>query len=202
MRKQIAILILLAIVILIVAVVHILERHAEPRIANRIPGDSISVSIWTMNVDWTGLDWEGLQAASANLDVPYGAAFRHFATGMPVDDARITLADGRLDLLHPTARPIKSILVLGGLQQTEMLITSASMHIKRVDVGWDVIASDVITDIGRFQYTGQIVNGRLRNGTLIATNVEETMIALMMTMAQLQGGKPTRDTTGGIQIIW
>lgn len=202
MRKQLGILIGLAFLILIVAAVHILERHAEPRIANRIPGDTISVSIWTMEVDWTGLDWNGLQAASANLDVPFGAAFRHFATGLPVDDARITLSDGRLDLLHPTARPIKSILVLGGLQQTEMLITSANVHIKRIDVGWNVIASDIMTDIGRFQYTGQIVNGRLRNGTLLATDVEETMIALMITMAQLQGGKPSRDATGGIQIIW
>ncbi len=196
MRKQIGILILLAVVILIVAAVHILERHAEPRIANRIPGDTISVSLWTMEVDWTGLNWEGLQAASANLNVPYGAAFRHFATGLPVDNARITVADGRLDLLHPTARPIKSILVLGGLQQTEMLITSATMHIKRIDVGWNVIASDVITDIGRFQYTGQIVNGRFRNGTLIAMNTDETMTALMITMAQLQGGKATRDMNG------
>jgi hypothetical protein len=200
-RKQLGILILLAFVILIVAAVHILERHAEPRIANRIPGDTISVSIWTMEVDWTGLNWEGLQAASANLDVPFGAAFRHFATGKPVDNARITLADGRLDLLHPTARPIKSILVLGGLQQTEMLITSATMQIKRIDVGWNVIASDVITDIGRFQYSGHIVNGRFRNGTLIAMDVEETMIALMITMAQLQGGKATRDPHG-VSITW
>lgn len=196
MKKQLGILILLAVVIIIVAAVHILERHAGPRIANRIPGDTISVSIWTMNVDWTGLNWEGLEAASANLDVPYGAAFRHFATGLPVDDARITLSDGRLNLLHPTARPIKSILVLGGVQQSEMLITSATLRIKRNDVGWNVIASDIITDIGRFQYTGQIVNGRLRNGTLIAMDADESMIALMITMASMQGGKATRDPHG------
>lgn len=201
MRKQIGILILLAIVILIVAAVHILERHAEPRIAKRIPGDSISVSIWTMNVDWTGLDWNGLKAASANLDVPFDAAFRHFATGLPVDDGRITLADGRLDLTHPSAKPIRSLLVLGGIDKSELVITSAFAQGKRIDIGWQVIESDIMTEIGRFQYAGQIVNGRFRNGTLLVTDADETMIALMINVAQLRGGKVTR-IPRGISISW
>lgn len=190
-------------IVLIAAVVATpsLERHAAARIGNRIPADTLLVSFWTVNVDWMGLDWRGLTAEKASLNVPYLAAIRHFATGQPVTAGRISATNAVADLNHDELKSIKSLLGMGGIRRDSIQIYSAVVNGHKTDTGYHVVASDIRTDLGRFRYQGDIENLRFTNGTLQVTDVDKILELLYINMAVATQGTSKR-VSGGISITW
>jgi hypothetical protein len=189
--------------LLIVAVVATpsLERHAAARIGNRIPADTLVVSFWTVNVDWMGMDWKGITAEKASLNVPYLAAARHFWTGQPVTAGRISATNAVADLNHEQLKSIRSLLGMGGIRRDSIQIYSAVMNGHKTETGYHVVASDVRTDLGRFRYQGDIENLRFTNGTLHVTEIDKILELLYINMAVATQGTSER-ISGGISITW
>jgi hypothetical protein len=178
-----------------------IASQAEQRIAQRIPARAIDVNLIRMTVDWEDLDWLGIQARKASLNVPYAAAIGHFMSGTPVSAGTVSASDAVLDLSHETLRPLTSTLVLGGYTAPTLTVRELLVQAEAIDGGYRVVRSDVRTDIGTFAYTGDLVNGRPVNGTLVLTGATPAMEGLMVTMTRLSGGREQRED-GGVRLIF
>jgi hypothetical protein len=179
-----------------------IESSAAARIGNRIPADSVSVHLWSLHVEWFGLDWNGIQADSASLTVPATVALRHFATGKPLARGKIEATNAVIDVNHEAMKSIKSIFTMGGIRKQQVNVSSAIVNGGRTETGYHIVASDVTTDIGRFRYQGDIENLRFTNGSLRISNATRQYQVVYFNMASLTNGIPTRRESGEIDIIW
>ena len=179
-----------------------IEKSAAERIGNRIPGDSVRVHLWALHVEWFGLDWNGIQADTASLQVPVMAALTHFATGKPVASGKIEARSAVIDVNHEAMKSIKSAFTAGGIRKRRIRVESAIVNGGRTETGYHVVASDVKSDIGRFRYQGDIENFRFTNGSMRITDATRQYQVLYFNMASLTYGIPTRRESGEIDIIW
>lgn len=179
-----------------------IEKSAAERIGNRIPADSVSVHLWSLHVEWFGLDWKGIQADSASLQVPVMAALTHFATGKPVASGKIEARNAIIDVNDEAMKSIKSAFTAGGIRKRKVNVASAIIDGGRTETGYRIVASDVTTDIGRFRYQGDIENLRFTNGSMRITDATRQYQVLYFNMASLTNGIPTRRESGEIDIIW
>lgn len=179
-----------------------IEKSAAERIGNRIPGDSVRVHLWSLHVEWFGLDWNGIQADSASLKVPVMAALTHFATGKPVASGNIEARNAIVDVDHESMKSIKSAFTAGGIRKRRIRVESAIVSGGRSETGYRIIASDVKSDIGRFRYQGDIENLRFTNGTMRITEATRQYQVLYFNMASLTNGIPKRTDSGEIDITW
>lgn len=179
-----------------------IESSAAARIGKRIPADSVSVHLWSLHVEWFGLDWNGIQADSASLKVPVMAALTHFATGKPVASGKIEARHAVIDVNDEAMKSIKSAFVMGGIRKRRIKVESAIVNGGRTELGYRIVASDVKTDIGRFRYQGDIENLRFTNGSMRITDATRQYQVLYFNMASLTNGIPTRRESGEIDIIW
>jgi hypothetical protein len=179
-----------------------IEKSAAERIGNRIPGDSVRVHLWALHVEWFGLDWNGIQADTASLKVPVMAALTHFATGKPVASGKIEARSAVVDVNHEAMKSIKSAFTAGGIRKRRIRVESAVVDANRIATGYRIIASDVVSDIGRFRYQGDIENVRFTNGTMRITDATRQYQVLYFNMASLTYGIPKRTESGEIDITW
>lgn len=174
---------------------------AEQRIVQRIPGRVIDVSLLRMSVSWEDLDWLGIRAENASLKVPYAAAFSHFTSGNPVASGTIQAQTAVLDLTHEAMKPLKSTLILGGYSAPTLNVSELDVQAEAIDGGYRVLRSIILTEIGTFAYTGDILDGRLANGTLTLTGATPAFEGLLVTMTRLSGGRDER-AGGGLRLIF
>lgn len=180
---------------------NIAASQAEQRIVQRIPGRVIDVSLMRMSVTWEDLDWLGIRARHASLNVPYSTAFEHFTSGEPVAAGTIQAQTAVLDLTHDAMKPLKSTLILGGYGAPTLNVSELDVQAEAIDGGYRVTRSLIQTDIGTFAYTGDILDGRLANGTLTLTGATPSFEGLLVTMTRLSGGRDQRDG-GGLRLIF
>lgn len=188
--------IILVIVALAALAVEFLASNAEARIARRIPGREVHVSVIRMTVTWADLSWMGITAREASLRVPYAAALDHFLSGTPVRAGTVAARDAVLDLSHEVMKPLASTLILGGYGAPTLNVGVLDVQAEAIDGGYRVVRSAILTDIGAFAYAGDIVNGRLANGTLTLSGATPAVEGLMVTMTRLSGGRDQRDDAG------
>lgn len=186
-------LILFVLVVAAALAIQSAASKAEQRIAQRIPGRVVDVSLIRMQVRWEELDWQGIRAGSASLNVPYGAALSHFMSGKPVRAGTVKARGVVLDLNQEAVRALKSTLILGGYTAPTLDVGAFDVQAEAIDGGYRVARSLIQTDIGTFAYQGDVVNGRLANGTLTLTGAPASFEGMMATMTRLSGGRDQRE---------
>lgn len=182
----------IAVVVVLGFVLNRLETSAEDRIGRQVPSREIDVSMLRMRVEWKSMEWNGVTAGEATLDVPYLAAFRHFISRKPVRSATVTARNAVFDLTHPALEPVKSVLVLGGYRQPTLNVGETTVQATQSSGILTIVSSEVQSEIGRFQYQGDVVNGRLANGVLTVTGANPSFEGMLVTMTRLSGGRSER----------